>query len=162
MQQTPGQEKRRSIMVDRKWQSSVATRLIIAAMLVVALTQIVMIVFLASGGEEMPEEASGDRWYFAALLTSALQLVLLVVTMWWSTIKITHSVAGPALVIERALDAMREGRFDSRLKLRSGDALTSLAAAAQRLGDHLQQQQGSRRPTPVTPEAAQPQPVETT
>ena len=162
MQQTPGQEKRRSIMVDRKWQSSVATRLIVSAMFVVAVTQILMIVFLASGGEEPAEEASIDRWYLAALLTSALQLVLLVITMWWSTVRITHSVAGPALVIERALDAMREGRFDSRLKLRSGDALTSLAAAAQRLCDHMQQQQGTARATPVTPKADEPHPAETT
>jgi hypothetical protein len=160
MQQTPGQENRRSIMVDRKWQSAVATRLIVSAMLVVALTQILMIVFLASGGQDATEEATEDRWYLAGLLTSALQLVLLVVTMWWATIRITHSVAGPALVIERALDAMREGRFDSRLTLRGGDALVSLAAAAQRLSDHLQQQQGTARPT-VTPKADEPHPVET-
>jgi hypothetical protein len=162
MQQTPGQEKRRSIMVDKRWQSSVATRLIVSAMLVVALTQILMIVFLASGGEDPAEEATADRWYVAALLTSAMQLVLLVVTMWWSTIRITHSVAGPAMVIERALDAIREGRFDSRLKLRNGDALKSLAEAAQRLSDHLQQQQGTARAMPVTPKTDQPQPVETT
>ena len=161
MQQTPGQEKRRSIMVDRKWQSSVATRLIVSAMFVVALTQILMIVFLATGGQDSAEETSVEQWYVAALLTSALQLVLLVVTMWWSTIKITHSVAGPALVIERALEAMREGRFESRLKLRNGDALKSLADAAQRLCDHLQQQQATTPPVPVAPETAR-QPVETT
>ena len=162
MQQTPGVDKRRSVMVDRHWQSSVATRLIVSAMAVVAMTQIVMIFFLASGVDETTQETSSDQWYLAVLLTSALQLVLLVGTMWWAAIRITHSVAGPASVIERALDAMREGRFDSRLQLRDRDALKSLAAAAQRLSDHLQQQQGTSRAKPVTPEPDARHPVVTT
>lgn len=162
MQQTPGPEKRRSIMVDRQWQSSVATRLIVSAMCVVAVTQIVMIFFLASGSEEPTQEGSSDPWYLAVMLTSALQLILLVVTMWWATIRITHSVAGPAMVIERALDAMREGRFDTRLKLRNRDALKSLAEAAQRLCDHLQQQQGGVRAKPITQKTDETHPVETT
>lgn len=162
MQQTPGVEKRRSIMVDRHWQTSVATRLIVSAMVVIALTQTVMVFCLSSGVEETTQETSSDQWYLTVLLTSALQLVLLVGTMWWAAIRITHSVAGPALVIERALDAMREGRFDSRLKLRDGDALKSLAEAAQRLCDHLQQQQGTARARPVTPEPDARQPVVTT
>ena len=162
MQQTPGVEKRRSVMVDRQWQSSVATRLIVSAMVVVAVTQIVMIFFLASGVDETTQETSSEQWYVAVLLTSALQLVMLVGTMWWSAIRITHSVAGPALVIERALDAMREGRFDSRLTLRDRDALKSLAAAAQRLCDHLQQQQGNARARTGTPEPDPRQPAVTT
>jgi nitrate/nitrite-specific signal transduction histidine kinase len=128
-------------------------------MVVVALTQIVMFFFLASGGEEPAQEPS-DQWYLVVMLTSALQLVLLVATMWWATIRITHSVAGPAMLIERALDAMREGKFDSRLTLRDNDALKSLAEAAQRLADHLQQQQGTAPQARVTTGAA-PHPVET-
>ncbi|HEU4420399.1 MAG TPA: hypothetical protein VFT55_15795 [Planctomycetota bacterium] len=161
MQQTPGVEKRRLVMVDRHWQTSVATRLIVSAMVVIALTQIVMIFFLASGVEETTQEPSSEQWYLTVLLTSALQLVLLVGTMWWAAIRITHSVSGPALVIERALDAMREGRFDSRLKLRDRDALKSLAEAAQRLSDHLQQQQGTARAKPGRPEPDARHPVTT-
>src|SRR5262245_64375244 len=112
MQQTSGPEngpeKRRSFMVDEKWQSSIASHLIVSAMVVVALTQIIMIYFLSSG-ESLDQMSSGE-WRLAALLTSALQLVLLVGAMWRTTIRITHSVAGPALVLERAIDAMCEGR----------------------------------------------------
>ena len=152
-----GQQQRRSFMVDAKWQSSIASHLIISAMVVVALTQIIMIYFLSSG-ESLDEMSSGE-WRLAAMLTSALQLVLLVGAMWRTTIRITHSVAGPASVIERAVDAMCEGRFDSRLELRKGDALKSLAAAVQRLSTRLQQQ-GGAAPAPATPAAREPHAVE--
>src|SRR5262245_22874757 len=145
-----GQQKRQSFMVDAKWQSSIASHLIISAMVVVALTQIIMIYFLSSG-ESLDEMSSGE-WRLAAMLTSALQLVLLIGAMWRTTIRITHSVAGPALVLERAIDAMCEGRFDSRLELRKGDALKGLAAAVQRLSTRLQQQGGATA-APATPAA---------
>ena len=148
MQQTSdpqtGQEKRRSFWVDEKWQSSIASHLIVSAMFVVALTQVIMIWVLSSG--ESPDEMSSGEWRLAAMVTSALQLVLLVGAMWRTAIRITHSVAGPACVIERAVDAMCEGRFDSRLTLRKGDALKSLAAAVKRLSDRLQQQGGPKTP----------------
>jgi hypothetical protein len=152
-----GQQKRRSFMVDAKWQSSVASHLIVSAMVVVALTQIIMIYFLSSG-ESLDEMSSGE-WRLAAMLTSALQLVLLVGAMWRTTIRITHSVAGPASVIEQAIDAMCEGRFDSRLELRKGDALKSLAAAVQRLSTRLQQQ-GGAAPAPAAPAAKEKHAVE--
>ncbi|HZN37981.1 MAG TPA: hypothetical protein VFD82_04215 [Planctomycetota bacterium] len=158
MQETPGTEngpeKRRSFLVDAKWQSSIASHLIVSAMVVVALTQIIMIYFLSSG--ESPEEMSSGEWRLAAMLTSALQLVLLVGAMWRTAIRITHAVAGPAAVIERAIVAMGEGRFDSRLQLRQSDALQSLAAAVQRLSDRLRQQQGA----PAAPAAREPHAVE--
>ena len=161
MQQTSGPEngpeKRRSFMVDEKWQSSIASHLIVSAMVVVALTQIIMIYFLSSG-ESLDEMSSGE-WRLAAMLTSALQLVLLVGAMWRTTIRITHSVAGPASVLERAIDAMCEGRFDSRLELRKGDALKSLAAAVQRLSTRLQQQGGAAA-VPAVPAAKEPHAVE--
>jgi hypothetical protein len=53
---------------------------------------------------------------------------------------------------------MCEGRFDSRLQLRKGDALQSLAAAVKRLSDLLQQQQAGT--APATPAAREPHPVE--
>ncbi|HEX6810576.1 MAG TPA: hypothetical protein VF384_03030 [Planctomycetota bacterium] len=127
-------------MVDEKWQASVATRLAIAAMCVVALTQIVMIFFLSSG--DTPEEMDSGEWRLAAVGVSALQLILLVGALWRTSIRITHSVAGPAWVLEKAIDAMCEGKFDSRLTLRRGDALKSLAAAIQRLRTQMQRQQG--------------------
>ncbi|HEU4420398.1 MAG TPA: hypothetical protein VFT55_15790 [Planctomycetota bacterium] len=150
-----GQEQRRSFWVDEKWQSSIASHLIVSAMVVVALTQIIMIWFLSSG--ESPDEMSSGEWRLAAMSTSALQLVLLVGAMWRTAIRITHSVAGLAWVIERAVDAMCEGRFDSRLTLRKGDALKSLAAAVKRLSDRLQQQQSG----PATPAARDLHAVET-
>ncbi len=52
-------------------------------------------------------------------------------------VRMTHSVVGPALVIERGLWAMKEGDFDARLSLRDGDYLNTVAEATRELNDHL-------------------------
>lgn len=55
-------------------------------------------------------------------------------------VRMTHSVVGPALVVERGLRSMREGRYDSRFSLRDGDYLLPVAEAGQNLNDHLSKQ----------------------
>lgn len=52
-------------------------------------------------------------------------------------VRITHSVVGPALVLERGLRAMANGDFSARLTLRDGDYLTTVAGAAQDLNNRL-------------------------
>lgn len=52
-------------------------------------------------------------------------------------VRLTHSVVGPAMVIERALAAMEGGDLDARLRLRDGDYLKPLAAAAASLQSRL-------------------------
>src|SRR5205823_5223414 len=74
--------------------------------------------------------------------------------LFYVILRITHRVAGPAMVIERAIDGLVEGRFDARLTLRRGDYLKSLAAATQRLSDHLKAEQGDRDRTCVELERA--------
>ena len=153
----PGVQRRQSFVVDKKWQGTVTTRLILSAMVAVALVQLLAIHFLANG--DMMDMSSAE-WGLAALLISGLQMVAIFVALWRSTMRITHSVAGPAWVIEQAVDAMREGKYDSRLTLRDGDYLESLAAAVKRLSDHLAAQQrdgtsAAAPPLPVEPEAAE-------
>ena len=153
----PGVQRRQSFVVDKKWQGTVTTRLILSAMVAVALVQLLAIHFLANG--DLMDMSSGE-WGLAALLISGLQMVAIFVALWRSTMRITHSVAGPAWVIEQAVDAMREGKYDSRLTLRDGDYLESLAAAVKRLSDHLEAQQQSGAsaaapPVTVEPEAAE-------
>ena len=52
-------------------------------------------------------------------------------------VRLTHSVVGPAFAIERAIRGMQEGDFDTRLTLRDGDYLTTVAGAARDLEEHL-------------------------
>jgi hypothetical protein len=59
--------------------------------------------------------------------------VLFAITLW-----ITHSVAGAALILRRAIDRMSEGDLDGRWKLRKGDYLQKLAASIRHLRDVLE------------------------
>ncbi len=64
-------------------------------------------------------------WTFAMVMTAMVALYL------------THRMAGPAQVIERAVRAMRDGDYGQRLALRPGDYLQSLAEAVFELRDEL-------------------------
>lgn len=55
-------------------------------------------------------------------------------------VRLTHSVTGPALVIERGLRGMQKGNFGERLRLRDGDYLTTVADAALGLQKQLTEQ----------------------
>ena len=48
-----------------------------------------------------------------------------------------HRIAGPALIIERAVRGMRDGEYDHRLSLRPRDGLKSLASAVAELRSDL-------------------------
>jgi len=143
---------RRILVVDKKWQTAVASRVILAAMVAVMFVQLVGIHFLTS---EEALEMTSTGWSLAAVLISGTQMIVLVAALWRTTIRITHAVAGPAYVIEKAIDNLREGKFDSRLTLRDGDYLKSLAAAVKRLTVHLEEQQrNGARPAPAEAAAA--------
>ena len=135
--------KRQRVVVDRKWQSAVATRVVGTGMSVVAIVQLGVMAMLTWG--DVLESLSGTQLVVIAFLISGAQAVLLCAILWVTIIRITHSVAGPAMVLERAVDNLCQGKFDSRLTLRNGDYLKSLAAALKRLTDHLQDQEQARR-----------------
>jgi hypothetical protein len=65
------------------------------------------------------------------------------------------------LVIERALDAMREGRFDSRLTLRGGDALVKPGGGGPSGSAIICSSSRGPRVRPSRPKADEPHPVET-
>ena len=62
-----------------------------------------------------------------------------------SAIYLTHRIAGPAGVIERAVRSMQHGGEPSRLALRPRDSLGSLAAAVSELHNRLREQDEQRR-----------------
>ena len=55
-------------------------------------------------------------------------------------VRMTHSVVGPAFVVERGLTALTEGDFTARFSLRDGDYLLPVAEAGGRLRDRMKQQ----------------------
>ena len=53
------------------------------------------------------------------------------------TLLLTHRVAGPARVLEHALDGMCDNVFDRRCKVRRRDYLSKLSRSVARLSDKL-------------------------
>ena len=72
-----------------------------------------------------------------ALATNGVFLAVIVLGLWLASVRLTHSVVGPAQVIDTAVRNLRHGKFDSRLTLRRRDYLTSLAASVEDLSQHL-------------------------
>ncbi len=134
--------RRRSYLQDSGWQLSVATIVVGSAVFVVALVHLIAVYVLAH--LDAIETLSSRQLTMFAVAFSGLHILLLFIVLVATTVRITHSVAGPAKVIERAIDDLRNGKYDSRLKLRDKDYLKDLAAAVQRLSDHLNQQNEHR------------------
>ncbi len=61
-----------------------------------------------------------------------------------AAVYLTHGIAGPRLVIERALRAMQRGDYSQRLSLRPRDFLQSLAAAVTELRSRLAEEAEQR------------------
>jgi prepilin-type N-terminal cleavage/methylation domain-containing protein len=57
---------------------------------------------------------------------------------------LTHRIAGPAQIIERALRGLVRGEKNQRIALRPGDSLTSLAAAVNELSSELREHEARR------------------
>ena len=66
-----------------------------------------------------------------------LELVVLAPLFFWGAILLTHKVAGPLVRIRAALAQLNEGRFDTHITLRKGDALVELADDINRLAASL-------------------------
>lgn len=140
--------KRRNVVVDRHWQTGVAARLAFSAVAVAAVAQLATMFLLTS---ESADDLSSDEWRVAAIAVAVLQLLVLFGALWSTALRVTHAVAGPARVLELAVDNLCKDKFDSRLKLRDGDYLKELAAALERLTQKLEaqhrQQHGTTAPT---------------
>jgi prepilin-type N-terminal cleavage/methylation domain-containing protein len=86
-------------------------------------------------GEETRElfrRANATYFAIAAVLIGAVAIL------------ISHRIAGPAQIIERALRGLLRGESDQRISLRPEDSLQSLAAAANELGNKVQEQEAHR------------------
>ena len=124
---------RRIYLVDRKLQLTVAAQLLgvlagVAALFVVG-------VLVVSGGRTDGLTA-GD-----VLRANLIYFVLAAAILCVVALLITHRIAGPAFVVERALRGMRRGDFSQRLELRRRDYLKPLALAVEELREELQRRE---------------------
>lgn len=80
--------------------------------------------------------AEQDRVQIGLVATGSL---VFLVGVFLVSILETHRTAGAAFKIGRSLDRVREGRLDTRLRLRRGDNLQELAATANAMAGALQE-----------------------
>lgn len=126
--------RRTQRLIDPKWQLGIAcavTMLLLGAgalyILCSALLESPKLVAIIGGRGTQLVGLGVDIVYFLSV-AAVVQHVI---------VRLTHSVVGPALVLERGLRAMKDGDFSARLTLRDGDYLTSVADAAQDLNGRL-------------------------
>jgi hypothetical protein len=123
-------------LVDRRLQMEVVANLlgILFGFGAVYLTAI----FAITGHSVLSQMYVSDARPF--LLTSgAIYLGFASILLWFATIRLTHRMAGPAIVIRRALERMRLNEYDGRLQLRKKDYFQEVAEAAERLASHLRE-----------------------
>jgi hypothetical protein len=137
----PTHAKRRKYVLDARWQYSVSAG-VAGTALATGLLFFLGTYLLASG--DPIESLSGTETAMLALTVNALYFLILAGLLFWVVLRITHAVVGPAMLLERAIDGLKEGRFDCRLSLRRGDYLKSLASSIQRLSIEIQKQQAER------------------
>jgi signal transduction histidine kinase len=87
-----------------------------------------------------PEEI----WSFLLQITAVFTFVSAVVFVLLS-IAISHRFLGPALVIRRAVQAMIDGWYDRRVKLRRRDYLKPLAKKVEELADTLAERETEQK-----------------
>jgi hypothetical protein len=107
--------QRQRMATDRQWQRCVYRNLAPVALLV-GVGQALMIQLLTSESALM--RWSGGPPWMLILVAQAAFTALLCLALWFLSLRITHSVVGPARVIQTALEQLARGSFDSRLELR--------------------------------------------
>jgi prepilin-type N-terminal cleavage/methylation domain-containing protein len=133
--------KRTHYLIDARMQLALVLPLI-AVLAIVGLAYVAAIYLLPGDsalqtmtGEETRElfrRANITYYAIAAVLVSSVAVFL------------THRIAGPAQIIERALRGLLRGEGDQRIALRPGDSLQSLATAVNELGSELLEQEARR------------------
>lgn len=140
-QERPRSHRRRQLVVDKRLQFSIMFTVVggIATICLIFLS-----VNFVLPQQEALEALGGEgvhtlivRLIVGFFLSSALTLGSLLLI-------VSHRVAGPAMVFERALRAFSRGSYDARVKTRRRDYLKNVSDAMQDLKDQLIQDRAHR------------------
>lgn len=127
--------RRRRFVVDRRYQFRAAFFAVAVAMLLLLLLNLSLLFTSRQSAEAAKTVApefsdfieAQDRVQMGLVATGS---IVFLVGVFLVSILESHRTAGAAFKIGRALDRIRDGRLDVRLKLRRGDNLHELASAA--------------------------------
>ena len=138
--ETP-QRKRGQYLVDPRLQLGVTLQLV-AVMIALAGLYVVGVHLLPKSSALGKLTAEQTRAFFtkAALIYFTLGTAVLATLC----LIMTQRIAGPALVIRRAIEATRQGEYRTRLSLRHSDHLQELALSVQNLRNVLEERDRHR------------------
>lgn len=133
--------KRRKYVIDWRLQMAITAQLLGVLFGVGCLYTVG--VFVLPKGDALTELSASDVSE-VIMRANAIYFALGAAILGTIAILLTHRVAGPAFVVERAVDGMRKGLFEHRLKLRRRDYLKPLAAAVDGLREDLLKHRSER------------------
>jgi hypothetical protein len=129
-------QRRHRLLIDSPWQIRVWRATAIAA---VAAGTLHLVIGSALLGWIPIDGLGGTDARTLTLVLHAMFFVLLAAVMYVVTLRLTQEVAGPALVMQKAIEGLQRGEYHHRTSLRKGDYLQELAAATAKLAAQLQQ-----------------------
>lgn len=140
-QGSPKRVRRRTFLIDRKFQLKYTFIIVLVGVLVSALLgffiyhQMIENTNLLGIDAEMGAQVEKLDSYTMYYLVSFVVVMALFLFVWG--IFITHRVAGPIFIISRYLREIREGVFPQTRPLRKGDELKSFFETFSGMLDHL-------------------------
>ena len=102
---------------------------------VAALYALALYLVPATGALESMNAEETRRFFLG---TNLVYFALAMMVLFTVALMLTHRIAGPALVLERAIRGTMKGQYEHRLKLRKRDHLQPLASAIADWRDHLE------------------------
>jgi hypothetical protein len=132
--------QRRTFVVDWRLQATITVQLL-GVLVGVGLLYTLAVMVLP--GSERIKEMDGEEVRDTLLRANAVYFALGAAILSVIALLLTHRIAGPALVLKRAIDGMRQGKYDNRLGLRRRDYLKDVAGSLQGLCEDLRQRDQS-------------------
>ena len=125
--------QRKSFLINPKLQLSIT--LPIALVMGVACVGYLISFNVLAEPRVLPESSAFVRQGHIATAAFSLTAFLVSIVV---GLRVAHRIAGPVVVVERAVRGLREGRHDYRLQLRKDDLLKSLANEVACLSEEMQ------------------------
>ncbi len=144
--------RRKNYVTDLRMQLSVSLSMV--GMLVAVCSVYAVTLWLMSDWGSVSEEWSSNQATSIAMLVNGVFFMVALLSSIVVSIIATHRIAGPAMVIERAVRGLCEGDFEKRLTLREKDHLKSLAASVRELRTMMLEERKDQRRLHVRMESA--------
>lgn len=100
------------------------------------------IITIADFDPTMSKELNAD-WNGTVLWMGVFMLAYMLITV-FSCVLYTHRMVGPTVAFKRHITNLIKGNYDSKIKLRNGDAFEDVAELLNELGDCLQNSEGNK------------------